>query len=190
MRDLHKVGLEGMNSCQIQRAFFPTALPFNMMAAALWNENCCYEEAADAYYAAAYGEEGALVRDFMKILSELMLVYNNPARNVVKAPYCSDYEAVYAAIENFKPVIERNAAKADVYQEDWQLLALHNEYATLFVKTFELMEKGEEEAYKEKANEFVDFLRRNELFAQKVLECQNTARVLLGRWNIPFGNFS
>ena len=44
MKDLHKIGIEGMVSCQIQRTFFPTALPFNMMAAALWDENCDFEE--------------------------------------------------------------------------------------------------------------------------------------------------
>ena len=33
-------------------------------------------------------------------------------------------------------------------------------------------------------------VRENELFAQKVLDVQNTGRVLLGRWNIPFGDYS
>ena len=188
MRDLHKIGLNGMNSCQIQRTFFPTALPFNMMAAALWDENCDYEAAADAYYSAAFGEDAALVRGYMKTLSERMLVYNAPARNVVEPPYCSDYEAVKVAIENFKAVIERNIGKEGPCQEEWELLAYHREYTKLFVEIFELMEKGEEK-YKEVVDQFVELIRQNELFAQKVLDIQNAARVLLGRWDIPFGNF-
>ncbi len=190
MRDLHKVGLEGMSSCQIQRTFFPTALPFNMMAAALWDENCDYDTEADAYYAAAFGEDAALVREYLKTLSELMLVYNAPARGVVKTPYCTDYEAVKALLENFKPVIERNAAKEGPCQEDWQLLAYHTEYTKLFVEAFEMMEQGDEAKTKDAAERFVELMRENELFAQKVLDVQNTGRVLLGRWNIPFGNYS
>ena len=189
MRDLHKVGLNGMSSCQIQRTFFPTALPFNMMAAALWNENCDYEAAADAYYASAFGEDGALVRDYMKKLSDLMLVYNAPARNAVKPPYCTDYEAVRATIENFTPIIERNAANANACQENWQLLAYHQEYSKLFVEAFEMMEKGDEEKCRQAADKFVDLMRDNEMFAQKVLDVHNTAGVVASRWNIPRSAF-
>ena len=189
MRDLHKVGLNGMSSCQIQRTFFPTALPFNMMAAALWDENCDYEAAADAYYASAFGEDGALVRDYMKKLSDLMLVYNAPARNVVKPPYCTDYEAVRATIENFTPIIERNAANANACQENWQLLAYHQEYSKLFVEAFEMMEKGDEEKCRQAADKFVDLMRDNEMFAQKVLDVHNTAGVVASRWNIPRSAF-
>jgi hypothetical protein len=42
MRDLRDIGLNGMISCQIQRCYFPTALPLHMMAAALWNRECDY----------------------------------------------------------------------------------------------------------------------------------------------------
>ena len=189
MRDLHKVGLNGMSSCQIQRTFFPTALPFNMMAAALWDENCDYEAAADAYYASAFGEDGALVRDYMKKLSDLMLVYNAPARNVVKPPYCTDYEAARATIENFTPIIERNAANANACQENWQLLAYHQEYSKLFVEAFEMMEKGDEEKCRQAADKFVDLMRDNEMFAQKVLDVHNTAGVVASRWNIPRSAF-
>jgi len=189
MRDLHKVGLNGMSSCQIQRTFFPTALPFNMMAAALWDENCDYEAAADAYYASAFGEDGALVRDYMKKLSDLMLVYNAPARNAVKPPYCTDYEAVRATIENFTPIIERNAANANACQENWQLLAYHQEYSKLFVEAFEMMEKGDEEKCRQAADKFVDLMRDNEMFAQKVLDVHNTAGVVASRWNIPRSAF-
>ncbi len=185
MRDLHKVGLNGMSSCQIQRTFFPTALPFNMMAAALWDENCDYDAAADAYYASAFGENAALVRNYMKTLSDLMLVYNAPARGVVEPPYCTDYEAVRATIEDFKPVIEQNIVKEGPYQEEWQLLAYHQEYTKLFVEAFEMMEKGDEEKCRQVSDKFVDLMRDNEMFAQKVLDVHNTCGVVTSRWNIP-----
>ena len=184
MRDLHKIGLEGMNSCQIQRVFFPTAMPFNMMAAALWDENCDYDAAADAYYASAFGEDAALVREYMKTLSDLMLVYNAAATGFAAGPYCKDYEAFKAAVENFKPIIERNAAVEGPCQEDWQLLKLHSEYCLLFAETFEMLEKGEEEKKIEAAKKLMDLICRNELDAQKVLDVHNSTRVLMGRWKM------
>ena len=184
MRDLHKIGLEGMSSCQIQRVFFPTAMPFNMMAAALWNENCDYDAAADAYYASAFGEDGALVRDYMKTLSDLMLVYHAAATGFAEGPYCKDYAAMKEAIQNFQPIIERNVAKEGACQEDWQLLQLHSAYTSLFVQVFEMMERGEEEKKIEAAKQLIDLIRRNELAAQKVLDVHNTSRVLQGRWKL------
>lgn len=53
-----------------------------------------------------------------------------------------------------------------------------------------MMEQGDEAKTKDAAERFVELMRENELFAQKVLDVQNTGRVLLGRWNIPFGNYS
>ena len=91
---------------------------------------------------------------------------------------------MYEAVEAFKPVIERNAAKEGPCQEDWQLLQLHSEYTLLFVKTFELMEKGEEEQKVEAAKQLLHLIRSNELAAQKVLDVHNSSRVLQGRWKM------
>ena len=43
MQGLHKVGLNGMMSCQTQRSFLPTGFGMAAMAAALWDENFCQE---------------------------------------------------------------------------------------------------------------------------------------------------
>ena len=69
MKALHKIGLNGMLSCQLQRCFFPSALPIMMMASTLWDENCDFEEKASEYYSTAFGEDGTLVHAYLNYLS-------------------------------------------------------------------------------------------------------------------------
>ena len=182
MQDLEKIGLDGMVSCQIQRCFFPTALPFNMMAAALWNKKADYETEADAYYRAAYGQEGPAVRKYLKSISGKMGVYHAPARGVAEAPYCTDYAGVKSAIAGLRAMIQNSDAAA-MYREAWNTLELFCEYAVLFVQAFECMETGDEEGKREAVKGFNEWCCRNELAVQKTLDVWNTLAVLNGRWN-------
>ena len=187
MKDLHKIGIEGMVSCQIQRTFFPTALPFNMMAVALWDENCDFEEKAAAYYQSAFGEEGGLVHEYLGTISDLLTIYVSPAfgdKTNPNATFCKDYDKIKKVIADFAPVIERNAAIQNCYQEAWELLKAHLEYVTMFVNCFELKEKGDIDGCRKQAYELLDYVNRNELALQKVLDGENIERVLKGRLDI------
>ncbi len=176
MKDLHKVGLEGMMSCQVQRCFFPTALPFVMMAAALWNEQ------ALAYYQAAFGEDGALVHCYLGELSELMLAYDGPAFGGHSlGPLCQDYAALQEAVTAFQPVIERNLKKAGECHKEWELLQFHSAYVSAAASCLLLLEKGETEACAKEAEQLFDLLNCNELAVQKVLDVQNMCNVLKTR---------
>ena len=182
MKDLHKVGLEGMMSCQVQRCFFPTALPFVMMAAALWNEQADFEEQALAYYQAAFGEDGALVHCYLGELSELMLAYDGPAFGGHSlGPLCQDYAALQEAVTAFQPVIERNLKKAGECHKEWELLQFHSAYVSAAASCLLLLEKGETEACAKEAEQLFDLLNCNELAVQKVLDVQNMCNVLKTR---------
>ncbi len=71
MANLDKIGLNGMVSCQIQRANFPTNLPMYAMAKALWDKESVFEDVAEEYFAAAFGKDGKAVEQYMAGLSEL-----------------------------------------------------------------------------------------------------------------------
>ena len=71
MKKLGKIGLNGMISCQLNRAFLPTALPDYAMAKALWDENSDFEEVCHEYYSAAFGEYCGEVDGYLRRLSEL-----------------------------------------------------------------------------------------------------------------------
>lgn len=179
MKDLHKIGLDGMVSCQVQRCFFPTALPFNMMAAALWDENCDYEQKVLEYYNAAFGEEGKSVHAYLKIISDMILLYEGPAHGKnarVTGTLCKDYVMLRKEITDFQKVIERNAEHENMWQEEWRNLQLHSSYVTLVLNALELQEQGKTEEARATIDEMLNMLERNEIRVQKVLDVHN-ARV-------------
>lgn len=179
MKDLHKIGLNGMVSCQVQRCFFPTALPFYMMAAALWDENCDYDEKALGYYKAAFGEDGVLVHKYLETISEMLLLYEGPAhgkRARVTGVLCKDYAVLREEIAKFQEVIGRNVANENAWQEEWKILQLHSSYVTLVLNALELQEQGKTEEARATIDELLDMLERNEICVQKVLDVHN-ARV-------------
>ncbi|MGM9625442.1 MAG: DUF4838 domain-containing protein, partial [Eubacteriales bacterium] len=55
MKNLKKIGLNGMNSCQTQREFFPTSLPMLAMGETLWNRDVVFSDIARTYFNAAFG---------------------------------------------------------------------------------------------------------------------------------------
>lgn len=71
MTTLDSIELNGMVSCQIQRAAFPTALPEYAMAAGLWDKNSKFEDIAKDYFDTAFGDDSADVENYLRTLSEL-----------------------------------------------------------------------------------------------------------------------
>ena len=72
MKNLGRLGLNGMISCQLTRAFLPTGLPDYAMAKALWDENSDFDEVCREYYTAAFGDLGGEVDLYLRKLSELL----------------------------------------------------------------------------------------------------------------------
>lgn len=71
VRDLTDLGLNGLVSCQVQRAAFPTALPVYAMAATLWNRTREFSDICDEYFTTAFGRYGREIRTYLTRLSEL-----------------------------------------------------------------------------------------------------------------------
>ncbi len=71
MKNLDKIGLNGMVSCQCIRSFYPHGLGMNGMAEALWDKTKVFDDVVDSYFANAYGVHGKKVSDYFKTLSEL-----------------------------------------------------------------------------------------------------------------------
>ena len=71
MKNLDKLGLNGMISCQVQRTFFPTGLAMSAMAAALWDKEQNFEEFTEAYYMDLFGEYASEMSEHLKTLSKL-----------------------------------------------------------------------------------------------------------------------
>lgn len=72
IRSLHQLGLNGLVSCQVQRIFFPTGLGMYVMGQTLWSDRPAFEHLAADYCAAAFGEKGGVVLDYLVQLSALL----------------------------------------------------------------------------------------------------------------------
>ena len=181
MRDLGAVGLGGMVSCQVQRSFFPTALPFCSMARALWDADADFDGQADAWYAAAFGEDAGAARDYLKAVSELFTLYDGPAFHGVQTapgPFCLDYARLDALATAFAPFARARAASGGPCAALWGQLALHTEYVRLYAAALERARAGDAEGNGRAVEALFDWMRRHELELQGALDVDNALRVL------------
>lgn len=68
-KDIHslpQIGLNGLLSCQIQRAFYPNGFAFYLMGRALSDASASFEEIREDYYSSAFGEYGDFAKYFYK----------------------------------------------------------------------------------------------------------------------------
>ena len=71
MKNLDKLGLDGMVSCQLQRVSSPTCLHMYGMAKALWDKTSDFEAVAKEYFDISFDCDSDEVRKCLKKLSEL-----------------------------------------------------------------------------------------------------------------------
>jgi len=129
MQGLHKVGLNGMVSCQNQRVFFPTGLGMTAMAAALWNENADFDKVADEYFRNAYGDDGDTIRNYMKSLSDAFCPpYFRGEMPVVDAESAKRFASVHEILSAHEALIKSRAADKSLpksRQASWKYLVHH-----------------------------------------------------------------
>lgn len=126
MANLSKLGLNGMVSCQLQRASFPTGLPMYAMAKALWNKNSNYDDVSREYFEASFGENGTAVEKYLETLSALL------AENFGD-DFKSRVEKAKTTVQDFLGgYIEKNA---DV-NASWKYLKYH---ADISLRTFDVI---------------------------------------------------
>lgn len=182
MKDLDRIGINGMVSCQVQRCAFPTGLPLHMMACALWDKTCDFDKTVAAYYQSAFGADGALVHEYLAELSRLFRVYESAVGGYDTFdmdPMCLSYEAVDTAIQRILPVIERNLQGP--LAAEWNKLQIHMEYTTLFARALRGLEAGDMEQVRTYGLQLGEFINRSEILLQGQLDGYNTHRVVLRR---------
>ena len=186
MRDLKLIGLNGMVSCQVQRCFFPTALPFNMMASALWNSDGDFETEALSYYRAAFGEDGEKLHQHLATVSELFIMYNGShtgkADIVECGPYCRDYDALQNEIASIRTLVRRNVVRDNLYRSDWQNLAHYCEYLNMLSVLLRAREAGEKENSQRLRDQLIQYIREVEETVQPVLDVHALCCALRSRF--------
>jgi len=166
MKNLSKLGLNGMNSCQVQRAFFPTSLCMLTMAETLWNKETKFADMVRSYFAKAFGADGSKVWRYLNTLSERFdPVYQrgeSPAVDMAKARIFSD---IPAYINSFLPVIHRNIANVEnsaTVKKSWEFLLYHAQACVLFAEACEFRAAGQQDDAASKYEQLMNYFHQIE----------------------------
>ena len=183
MQSLHKVGLNGMVSCQNQRVFFPTGLGMTAMAAALWDENADFDAMAKAYFQAAFGPEGETVRAYMQQLSNAFdPVYLRGEKAAVNPENAKKLAEVAGILDAHRELIAKNAENSALpvgIRASWRYLWYHGELCALVALAFQRKAEGRGKDALEALEKALAYAREHEALLHRVLdvyEFQHTVR--------------
>ncbi|HPT63207.1 MAG TPA: DUF4838 domain-containing protein [Candidatus Atribacteria bacterium] len=170
IKSLKSLGLNGLVTCQVQRAFFPTGLPFYLMGKLLWNDRLIFEEVAEDYFLSAFGYEGKKCYEYLKNLSRLFTPLFQEENLEEKEIY--EYgEKIEKLIKEFHPVIEKNARGDCITRaQSWQYLEYHAELCSQLAKILIEKQKGDKEKGRERWEELKTFLQKEEDQMQPVFD--------------------
>jgi hypothetical protein len=187
MVGLKDIGLNGMNSCQEQRIFFPSGIVMEVMARTLWNRNANFEEICDDYFARCYGEEGAKVYKFFDTLSRLFDApalrgqavvradgYEgaaNPDGSINREAQLVSLRMIKPAIQEFYETVETNLEQEnEAIAQSWFYLKQYLPYADLLADAFIAKFEGDSKLAHEKYLKFKEYICKIEPEIHRVFE--------------------
>ncbi len=183
MTNLSNIGLNGMVSCQLQRAAFPHNLPMQAMAAALWNKNADFNTVKQEYFTAAYGEKyGSAAMNYLSNITALCEpgyeIGNQNAYNLPAEKRAQGFSKALELIESFKPTIEKALGEELPFAQNksWQYLKYHSEYAALYCTLQYNFRIGNNVEADEKA--VLSWLDQNEAEVHTVLDCWRARSII------------
>ena len=165
MKNLDKLGLNGMVSCQVQRAFFPTGLAMNAMAAALWNKNQTFDDVATEFFADMFGEHAAEMRKYFETLSDLFQPdYMRGEKTYVDEAAAARFAKIPELVNEMMPLLlsrmecEYKPSKRKL----WHALVIHAQLCTYLADAVMLKAKGLQPAAEARWERVIDYVNRVE----------------------------
>lgn len=162
MRALESVGFQGCMNDQTHRMYMPTSLPLLLMGETMFDTSLDFEAYTNDYFAAAFGADGALCREYLETLSTLFCPANlrGSAKNNVedtginsrenKAPIhnnpwvAEQLAKIPAVLDGFLPVILRNMTTEEPCQQlSWKYLYYHEQICRMLAEIYLLAAKGD-----------------------------------------------
>ncbi len=172
IKNLSKIGLNGFNSCQVQRAFFPTGLPMYVMAKTLWNTNISFDDIATEYFNASFREYGSDVLQYMKTLSNLFDPhYIRGEKSFTDPDALAKFKKIPVYIRSFEETIQKGMQyPSQPVAQSFFYLNIHAQGAILYAKFLEFAASSSVEEAKAKQTEYFNYYRKNESVIQNVFD--------------------
>ncbi len=138
-RNLKKLGLDGLVSCQNQRALGKNTLAMTAMARTLWDPELPFDGIAEEFFRDAYGAEGAsAAREYFRRSSEVFhpeLIRGEGTREERLRVAATLPEELEHAVSAVLPALEMGKSSAvPAVRESWEQLALHVERNRLYAR--------------------------------------------------------
>lgn len=180
MKNLEVVGIDGMNSCQVQRVCFPTAFPMITMAETLWNRNIDYKELKHNYFETAFGSDGDELAELLEKVGQPEITKLEPSvdatawQKTMGKKTTDPIDKSFAAIEKIKALIAKNISNTShpaAVLQSWKYMAYYLRYAELYLNVLRAS-YGEcnVEKTKESYAQLVDYVNQSEPELQRVFD--------------------
>lgn len=177
LKELH---LDGYISCQELRAFLPNGLPNYVMGKCLFGTTQTFEELAEEYFTAAYGEDWKTYYKYLSQVSELCNCdYFNGKGSRKNETVQENMLKLKEVLLNFKEIRKNSSdsPKSDVNEIFCKHLDYHNEYCILLANALYYLSGGEQENTQKAWKDFHDFICSHELDFQKALDVYRVIEV-------------
>lgn len=205
MKALESVSFQGCMSDQTHRMYLPTSLPLVMMGQTLFDKKLDFEAFCDDYFAAGFGEDGGLCRDYLETLSELFCPGNirtggksgveedglatggDKPRIWLDNPEVAEKTAkIPAVLQAFLPVIRKNMALEDpCHRKSWVNLMYHWHLCDYLSKVIHLGAIGQLEQAQAEFNKLELYLSRNESQIHSDFDLFLFCRAYRSKLNMP-----
>lgn len=188
MCNLDKIHINGMLSCQLQRVGLPDCLPMYMMAKALWNKSADYDREANDYFAAAFGEQGLKVRQYLEQISQLSTPpYLRRELPAVSPQLAEKFAAIPPLVNAFRPTVEQalQSASCPSQRASWVYLKHHGEIVSLLADTMAARAAGNNLLAQDRFSRLEAYVRQAEPELYSVLDVFEFLSVIEGLVKYP-----
>lgn len=180
IRGLAALGLNGLVSCQVQRAFSPTGLAMAVLGRTLWDRDLALRDIAEDYFLAAFGTDG---RDCLTYCEGLSRLFDPPYLRGEKPPHdlaaAAAYARIPATIAAFRPTIRRNLEASNrCHARSWHYLDRHADICLLLAEALRQRALGADAAAHEAWLATRQFVREQEHDLHPVLDVYEFLHVL------------
>ena len=196
LRGLKTIGLDGFNSCQVQRQFFPHSLLMDVLATTLWNRQTSLSTIVDQSFSDSFGRDSKKVSIFFRDMSKLHKPFFNPVYSTglifvptsyhvppmrLIAQSLRNIEKMQKKVEQFAPLVARNLDRTTgATRWSWRYLKKYLDLLKLLLPAYASYLSRTPDTTK-KFNKTIDFLKRNEKMLHAVLDVNMATSVLQRR---------